>query len=175
MTAGKDLSPGYLLKITTWENDADNYNTVETAGIQTTDEINFYIAIATLFESCHGTHRGSAEERRYGNSECGGETYDPKKRYQRTGDATLVEDIKRVVDEYLSKGYRVPDEWNYHTWDKSRLTGNETWDVDYNWYSDILYDFGITRWGEGEYWRVFESFEVFFVPSEIQNVTTKFT
>lgn len=172
MLTGENIPTGYLLKLTTWENDADNYATVFTADIQTTDEVNFFIEIAELFYSCHSSN--DPNKRTYGNSDRSDEAPDPSNKYQRDTDYYLVDDIKKIVDEYRSKGLVIPDGWDYSTWDKSNLPKDPTWDVDLCWYCDLLSDFGIDTWADGEYWRVLENWEVFFVPSQIENVTHKF-
>lgn len=159
MTSGKDLPPGYLLKITTSENDADNYNTEEIRGIQTTDEVNFYIAVCELFFS---ENDNSRDHKRFGNSDA--------------LNSPVAEAIIKIVDEWHCKSLTVVEEWDYTKWDSSYHPDNGNLiEVASDYYSDLLYDIGLGAWGEGEYWRVFEKFEVFFVPSEIQNVTHQFT
>jgi hypothetical protein len=66
-----NLKPGYLLKITTWENDGDNYNTKELHGLSEM-ETNFVIDVCELFYSCNGW----GAEDVFGNADAGGDTYE---------------------------------------------------------------------------------------------------
>lgn len=46
----RDIRPGYLLKINTWENDWDNHNSVDIDGLSEND-VRFFIHVAKAFES----------------------------------------------------------------------------------------------------------------------------
>lgn len=50
MTKANDIPVGFQLHITSWENDADCYNTVIVSGL-TREDCAFLIAVAKLFES----------------------------------------------------------------------------------------------------------------------------
>ena len=141
----KDMKPGYLLKITTWENDADNYNTVEYSGL-TVDQVSFYIEIVNLFTSCNSNDRG------FGNE------------YVKDGTEFIDKAIDKIVTKYKESGMLIPEYW-----DKLHIT-----DYEYgSKYSAAIYNM-IGIWNEGEYYRVFDSFEVFYIPGGIQNVTEQF-
>ena len=43
-----NIKPGYLLKVTTWENDGDNYNTVDMDGL-TAEQVRFYLHVCKKF------------------------------------------------------------------------------------------------------------------------------
>lgn len=45
-----NIKPGFLLKVTTWENDGDNYNTVDLDGLTET-EVRFYLHLCKKFDS----------------------------------------------------------------------------------------------------------------------------
>jgi hypothetical protein len=48
-----DVPAGYILKITTWENDGDNYKTSEITGLSKED-VPLYLHLVSLFKSRHG-------------------------------------------------------------------------------------------------------------------------
>lgn len=52
-----DVPAGYLLKITTWENDADNYSTTEISGLSKED-VPLYLHLASLFRSRNNRRKG---------------------------------------------------------------------------------------------------------------------
>ena len=54
------VKQGYLLKITTWENDADNYNSATLDGL-TPAQVEFYVAVAKMHYS------GSSQKGCFGN------------------------------------------------------------------------------------------------------------
>lgn len=145
----KNIKPGFLLKITTWENDADAYNTVELPGLGE-DEVKFFIEVAKLFYSRH-----SHLEKGFGNSERGMDEVGPS--------------IDEIVAKFKAEGLTVPKDWDKEQYeDKVWL---ERYEEDF--YSDYLYDL-IGSWNDGYYWRVFDDFQVFHVPSALENVTHKF-
>ena len=47
-----NYNQGYMLRITSWENDGDDYRTVEHQGL-TLEEVKFYVEVANLFKSCN--------------------------------------------------------------------------------------------------------------------------
>src|SRR5690242_16342422 len=146
--------PGFLLKITTWENDADNYRTVD---YQSTisDHIEFMIDVCMMFKSKNWGGK-------YGNSDIGEEST----KY-RQGDAELVKDLMALVEKYHSKGKLVPEEFDYTAFDTDSVDCHE------DWLRDACYEL-IGSWCDGEYWRVFESYTVLFIPGEIEDVTSHF-
>ena len=44
----------------------------------------------------------------------------------------------------------------------------------FDFYDLLCDEVGINRWNEGEYWRVFESFKVEVLPSDVRDVTEEF-
>ena len=143
----KNIEAGYLVKITTWENDADNYNTTEFSGL-TKDQAQLIIDIASLFSS---NGRGIG----YGNCEIEEEN------------EALYTEIDKIISTFTDGGGILPDAW---------AEADSEWIEKYysNRYDDPVYDL-IGIWNEGEYYRVFELFEVFFVPQAIENVSDQFT
>ncbi len=146
-----DLRPGYLVKITTWENDADNEKTVERDGL-TEAQARFLIRAAQLFNSKNSANPG------FGNC-------------NRKSDADLPDRLEALVAEhkvqYGNEG--IPEYWDVDTW--AAEAEHDEYREDYT--RDVFYDL-IGMWNEGEYWRVFTRFEVFLVPEAIRNVTEDF-
>jgi hypothetical protein len=143
------IRPGYLLKITTWENDADNYATKDLDGL-TADEVRFYIMIAKCFYS--GSNNG---RQTLGNTD----VWSSYRNSSRSVDHNVYIDQK--IQEWREAGNSVPEDW-------VRPDNGD----DY-FYVELLCEL-IDTWGEGEMWRVFDSFEVYHVPHEIQEVTSEF-
>lgn len=148
------IKSGYLLKITTWENDADAYATVDTDGL-TADEVKFLIAVAKLFYSEHGW---GPRKGLYGNSNTGNM-------------ASIVESIKEIIDLHERLGSDLTP-WKYTLKDNDDLGDFEAYEEDF--YQEMLSTIGIKTWADGEYWRVFESFKVIHVPVELRDVTHRF-
>lgn len=146
----KDIKPGYMIKITTWENDGDNYNTVSKEGL-TADEARFYWEVAHLFTS---KNYRQEEAVTYGNADVG------------TVREEVNDSIGLIAQRFREKGLGIPKDWDIEAYeDKEWL---EKYGDDF--YSDSLYDI-VGIWCEGEYYRVFESAEVFLIPEAIKNVT----
>lgn len=159
------IKPGYLLKITTWENDADNYNTKEIAGLKKSEAV-FLIKVCELFKSCNSKDKG------YGNADVWYSGYINHPTYPSRTDEGMVEDIMSLSDKHrVENGGEIPKDWN---WREYKANGHKIEDVCRDYYSDLLYDIGLGTWGEGEYRRVFESYKIFYVPGEIEDVTEEF-
>ncbi len=151
----KEIQPGYLLKVTTWENDADNYRTIELDGLSESD-VQFYIKVAELFKSAHSWPRDK-DQMAFGNEDVSDAPYEP---------------IDEIAQAHRAAGYTVPEAWDV---EKAKVEDAE-WFEKYgeDFYNEPLYDL-IGIWNEGQMYRVFESYEVFYVPeNSIQNVTKKF-
>lgn len=175
-----NIEPGYMLKITTWENDADNYNTLTKTGLTKEDTI-FYIKVAKLFISCN--NRDAKENYAFGNSDVF-RTWDIEdfpiegpypdrsgERYRRRDDMMLPLRAKEVIDAHKAEYGSVPEYYEYDNpkWGKAPVSYKDFRDF----FNDVLYDL-VGKWCDGDYWRVFENFEVFLVPGEIKNVTEEF-
>lgn len=139
-----DIKPGYLLKVTTWENDGDNYNTCDIAGL-TEAEVRFYLHVCNKFKCSNWAEHAGC----FGNEEIHGEAF--------------YEEMMAHIAAYEGE---IPQEWQF--------TPDEDADLDDEYhYQDLLGDLGIESTEYG-YWRVFERAEVFLVPAAIQNVTDQF-
>jgi len=132
-----NIKPGYLLKVTTWENDGDNYNTVDIDGL-TEEQVRFYIHVCKKFSI--------DVDASFGNED------------------VEIETLHNGMIEHIAayKGV-VPTKWKFENDD----------DVDNYFFCDLLGDIGISSTEYG-FWRVFESADVFLVPTAIQNVTSQF-
>jgi hypothetical protein len=90
----KDIKPGFLLKVVSWENDADNYNTWEKDGLSEND-VRFYILMAKLFASKYD------DAGAFGNARiprCG--VPDP-----------MTEALEARVAGFVANGGTVPADW----------------------------------------------------------------
>jgi hypothetical protein len=150
-----NIVPGYLLKIDTWENDADNYKTEELQGL-TADEVRFYIMIAECFKS--GSNNGQAT---LGNTDI----FSRFGRNRRSVDHTEYLDNK--IAEWKAAGNFVPQDWIRNVDEEI-----DEDDDDY-FYMELLYNL-VGTWADGEYWRVFSGFTVHLVPEAIKDVTAEF-
>ncbi len=56
------IKPGYMIQITSWENDADNYRTIVKDGLSVT-VAKFFVEFAKLFEKTH--HSGGLAANAY--------------------------------------------------------------------------------------------------------------
>lgn len=145
----------YLLKVTSWENDADNYNTVEIRSEDAT-EIAFYIKVAKLFYS---ENAWGDKPKGFGNADREGDIF---KRVDEAIDKIVAEHIG-TIPKYWSKAKVQEEEPEW--W--AQYGANST-----DFYSDNIYDL-IGYWLDGERYRVFEGFKVFKV-SDIIDVTSEF-
>lgn len=147
----KNIKPGYLLCINSWENDADNYKTERIEGL-TYEDVQFYIYFCRHFYSSSWGHP-NAIGKGFGNMDieeapdaesiaiiAAYEKYPPTSEF-------LLADVKSSIEGYKN----CPEE-------------------SYDWVDDLI---GI--WNEGETYRVFSGFEVHYISEEIPNVTTKFS
>jgi hypothetical protein len=143
------IKPGFLLKITTWENDGDNYNTLDLAGLSE-DHVSFFLRVANLFQSYNRHGDG-----KFGNNEVNDDA---------TGTA-----IDAIVAEFKANNREVPIDWD------KELYPDKEWLAEYcdGFYNDHIYEL-IGIWCEGERYRVFDSFKVFHVPAALEDVTHKF-
>lgn len=146
-----EYKPGYLLKITTWENDYDNIRVTEYSGLNKSHVL-FLIRVAQLFNS---------NGRRGDNSGYGNETITKE----------LSDMINRDIDSIAMEYNDIPEDWSKSAY---KLQNPEE-EIDDDFYGDCIYDM-IGIWCEGERWRVFDEFEVFLIPDvNIKNVTESFT
>lgn len=132
------IKAGFMLEITSWENDADNYNTIQISGL-TKEKAQLYINIIKLF--------GSQSRNGFGNL-CA--RYDsPEEELARNA----VTDLLLAFDEAGEAGV---DERS-HAFEEI---------------SDYMSQF--LGSGEDYVFRVYSSHKVYFVPVDIEEVTTDF-
>lgn len=144
----KEYFPGYLLKVQVYERDADHYDKIE-HNVPNKEQVRFLLEFYKMFGP---TYKNGAN---WGNT--------------KTPIETIITEVEKLKYEYrLKYGPKsIPEIF--------QLTPEELIDLDLNdIYSDILYD-TIGRWNYGEYWRVFDLFEVFLIPEGIQNITREFS
>jgi hypothetical protein len=146
------IKPGYLLKIKTYENDADSPRTTEHSGLSESD-CRFMIKVAQLFKSKNRDEAG------YGNSDV------------RAVAEHLPDVLEAIVLLHKAAGFTVPKTFDTELWADEASEGHDSYREDYT--TEVLYDL-IGTWCDGEYWRYLDGYEVFFVPEPIQNVTEHF-
>ncbi len=139
----------YVLKVMTWENDADNRVWGETR-TKDRDHVELLVRIAHLFKS---QNRG--EGLAFGNSEVvvGADC-----------NVDLADAIDAIVADMRGQGKKI-----LKTWDRAE---DPEFSEEEFFYMDSLYDF-IGTWADGEYWRVFERFTVEIIENPI-DVTDQF-
>lgn len=147
-----NIPQGYVIKVTTWENDGDNYMTVEKSGLSATD-VKFYIMICNMFRAEYDTAYQPVIGRRLGNGEI------------QEIDINAVLDA--AVNHFRDQIGPIP-----HDWDK-KLIAESAVHVGDDFYADLVYDL-IGNWMEGTYYRVVEGYQVFYVPVELVDSTKEF-
>lgn len=131
---------GYLVRVVSWENDGDNYNTKEVSGL-TKEEAESTVAFAKLFTSKHDIDNPGI-----------GNIYDPS-----DSAAKVVFDILRnhydtYGDPDIAKDLQEFDE--------------EDWpDLIPSWLMEKAYDLGLT--GEESFTRACEKIEVFYIAEDV--------
>ena len=128
-----DIKPGFLLRITSWENDGDNYKTVSLDGL-TLELVRFYVEFCKLFRSVNSSPG------LFGNKEIDRD-----------------DQLQDVVHQLALK---------YNIYDVHQFPEDMDW-------SDFQYDI-IGRSNCGDYYRVFDSAEVFYLAETAKNVTKAF-
>lgn len=143
------IPKGYRLTVTSWENDADNYNTKSMEGL-TKEEIEFLVPFIKLFKS-KNSHNDNTN---FGNM------YSP--------DEDEIEQANEAVRKLVSKH----DVVNFSFGDYFSALDGE--DDEHSAWSDFLYNLGLSG---GEYFtRVLSSYKIEYIPEElkIQDVTKEF-
>lgn len=142
MTKEIMLNRGYHVTVTSWENDADNYNT-KTIVVQDREEVDILV---TLFDLLGSSSRNSCD---FGNM------YEPDKA-EREAFANTVAAIPGMI-AYLEKHF---------DWLKEAMNNPEC-SVEYmDAVMDILYDVGLTG-SEHFYTRVCDKVTVFYVEQDV--------
>jgi hypothetical protein len=131
---------GYLIRVTSWENDADNYKTKEFL-TQSEEQAKAIVGFAWLFKS---------KSRMAGGI---GNIYDG-------GRAGEVEEAQEVMGEFFRKN---PEMLSLNEEEKKDLSENEDYIID--WLIDFAFDLGLS--GEDYYTRVCEKVEVVYFPEDV--------
>ena len=152
-----NMKPGYLLELTTWENDGDNYKTERLYGL-TKDEVKFYVHIANQFKS------GNQVSGSLGNMPVWSDFNTDRRAINHN------ELFDRVIAEWVKAGNYAPEEWVRVVDDMAPET-DDVDDYDY-FYEDLLHKIvGQTDYG---HWRVFEDFKVYYLPEAIYDISKQF-
>lgn len=140
---------GYLAKITTWENDADNYRTEELSGL-TEDQVKCLIGLCELHYS----------KNRYDGKAGFGNIYDYP-------DSLTLKKYWDAIRELINTNRETFFEW-FELDDDS--FDNHLGDA----VGDFLYTIGIR--GSDFYTRVFDKIEILYIPEDnaLEDVTKKF-
>lgn len=137
---------GLQLRITTWENDADDFSTQLISGLTNADVV-FYLSLATLFRSRN--HRPIPG---IGNQ------------------SVSSHDLLEIVNDALAKHPDISQETK-DTWSSEEevLFEDEVYDL----FAEHILGYPV-QIEERNFCRVFEKFEVFEIRWPIENVTEKF-
>lgn len=151
----KNIPAGYQVTITSWENDADYYKDEIFQGLSEADA-KFLTELCPLFGSYHSYHNP--------NYRFGGDwnRKDLEERWSR-----MVEVINEVLAANLDISDGMKKKW---TVDQTK----QYWKGDYEESISEL----VGNCGEGysgNYRRVFESLVVHYFPTEVEDVTSKFS
>lgn len=138
------IKQGYRISVTTWENDADNYNTKTLDGL-TREVVEFYVEFAKLHKSKNSYTS---------NVKCWGNMYEPSdeeiEEYV-TAMRPLFKKYINVVASFYDSDFS--PEWIEHD-DFSDMIGNVSWDL------------GICS---GEFYtRVVDKIEIQCIPQDIE-------
>jgi len=140
-----EIPSGYQLSVTTWENDADNCKTETIQGL-TREDVKFYLHFLSHFRSCWSAQKSSG----YGNTEVSFEkeraALESAWRNFPPSSPELVKDVQDSL-EYWATGHT-------HSCDWDELVG---------------------IWSEGDFYRVFDSFQVHFFQAPAPDVTDEFS
>lgn len=149
----ENIKAGYQLNVTTWEGDADSYKTKTLSGL-TEEDVKFYVAWGTQFYS----RNNQLYKKGLGN---GGNTeqeiIDTFYKALSVCRPTSPE-ILSTVEDIESYRERQEKQANYI---------HEVLVDDLLNYTESYYDYAY-------FTRVFDSFQVFYFPTDIENVTNKF-
>lgn len=127
----KPIPAGYCLQITSWENDADNFNTVSLYGL-TLEDAKFYLSFVSQFKSQYMPDANS--ENNFGNSDVSFEK-------------------EKTALEYALKNYPPSSPDLVEDFSKEGS------------YEDLACEL-IGIWNEGELYRVFDSYNLFYIPQD---------
>lgn len=151
----KQLAPANLfeMRVTTWENDCDEYDTKVISNLTEAD-VFFYRDLCYKFRS-----RNNPSAPGYGNEEHTDQFYGELMDEMFEAHPNISEETKRIWFEHADMEMSVTDRGNSYA---AALTEN-------------VLGWSEMGWGDGTFARVFESFEVFvFTNNKRINVTDRF-
>lgn len=138
------IPKGYQIHVTTWENDGDNYKTKIISGL-TGAKVKMLYQLAKFFESGTNNNATGPDGRgNYGNAD-------------------------NSYDSHGGGSYHV--HFNSSEFEKEFLEFCEKHNIDSEDFHEETFFEIIGTWCEGEYIRVMEKVEVYYVPEEITPVS----
>lgn len=145
------IPAGYQLYITTWENDADAYQTEIISGLAK-EEVEFYLEIAKRFTSKNGTPKG------LGNGSTTGEQLEEVVRTALANHPNISDELRDEVNSCFED----EEHWVSHLYGflTETILGSPVNDI-------YCYDYK-------NFCRVFDAFKVFYFPEAVQEVTSEF-
>lgn len=154
------IPTGYQVHITTWENDADNYQTKIISGLTEWD-VRFYLAMANRFKS--GSNNGMKTLGNHGHDT-----------------SVLIEEVKELLKSHTWISFSVRKIWE-HAVGNTEIHCEDCddcpIDCDQNIagiLGDILLGYTCDYEDEKNFCRVFDYARVYFIPSAIIDVTENF-
>lgn len=139
------LNKGFTIFITSWENDGDFYNTTSITGLNK-ESIKFIVGFLELFRS----RNRRSDTTCYGNAP--------------TQDG--IPNVENYVKSYLEANKVLPKP--YAHWCEGEFKIDDLVDLT----SEIQYDL-LGTGDQGDYYRVFEKAEVFYLPESLNEVDLK--
>lgn len=147
---------GYRLTISSWENDVDHRRDIVFEGLTAAD-VSYLVELAKLFRTM-SRHDGGF----------GGSAHHYKLAKRGSGD--LIADVADEMDAIALKHPDISD----HIRGSFAVERDEYWKDSYNEVIVQLVSFPGEDYDETAYIRVFESYTVHLIKTEIADVTTKF-
>ena len=148
------IPKGYQLHITSWENDGDFEETTIQSGIKSEEDVRFLLALVQAFTSVNGLKPGLGNE-------C-------------IEDDFLINLVESVLQEH--PGITASLRASFAAWQEGpTLLDGEIADRYYEILCGLLGEpVEANYWDGGRFCRVFDSFVVYFLPEDIEDVTLRF-
>jgi hypothetical protein len=154
------IPPGYQLHVTTWENDGDHYQRKILSGL-TEKEVRFYVDLGERFKS--GSNNGMKTLGNHGHAT-----------------EVLVDEVKRMLVKHPDLPTKTITMWQEAISNTEGCKDNcQDCEIDcdakiHGILCDTLLGHTVEYDYETNFCRVFDNFEVFYVPERAENVTHKF-
>jgi len=149
------IPPGYMITVTTWENDADNYKTEAMSGIKTKEDVAFFIDFLDRFKMAKPEH---AEDQ-----------------YYELGNDWLKEDVIYGLLETLAHRHPnvsddVRQEWlEYYDPQYIEVASTEQFPQLLSFPVEETY-----RYDQPHFCRLVEAVQVYFIPEKINDLSDEF-